>query len=108
MTSTTIDTGHDITTLINVFTVTSETQQPLVDLLVDATDKVMRHRPGFVSATIHTSLDGTRVVNYAQWRSREGFQAMLDDPAAQEHMKAAGALAPAEPHLYHVTAVLHA
>ncbi len=55
MTSTTIDTGHDITTLINVFTVTSETQQPLVDLLVDATDKVMRHRPGFVSATIHTS-----------------------------------------------------
>jgi len=109
MTSTTIDTGHDITTLINVFTVTSETQQPLVDLLVDATDKVMRHhRPGFVSATIHTSLDGTRVVNYAQWRSREGFQAMLDDPAAQEHMKAAGDLAPAEPHLYHVTAVLHA
>jgi hypothetical protein len=25
----------------------------------------MRHRPGFISANIHASLDGTRVVNYA-------------------------------------------
>lgn len=60
MTSTTIDTGHDVATLINVFTVTSDTQQPLVDLLVEATEQVMRHRPGFVSAAIHVSLDGTR------------------------------------------------
>jgi len=76
MTSTKIDTGHDVATLINVFTVTSDTQQPLVDLLVEATEQVMRHRPGFVSAAIHVSLDGTRVVNYAQWSSNEDFQAL--------------------------------
>ncbi len=58
-------------------------------MLAEATEQVMRHRPGFVSANIHASLDGTRVVNYAQWRSREDFQAMLDDPIAQEHMGAA-------------------
>jgi hypothetical protein len=23
--------------------------------------------PGFISANLHTSLDGTRVINYAQW-----------------------------------------
>lgn len=31
----------------------------------------MRHIDGFVSANIHASLDGTRAVNYAQWRSEE-------------------------------------
>lgn len=108
MTTTTIATDQDVATLINVFTVTRETQQPLVDLLVEATEQVLRHRPGFVSANIHASLDGTRVVNYAQWRSRDDFQAMLDDPTAREHMGAAAALAPFEPHLYEVASVHHA
>ena len=40
----------------------------------------MQHQPGFVSANIHVSTDGTRVVNYAQWESAEAFQAMLADP----------------------------
>lgn len=108
MTSTTINTGTDLATLINVFTTTPEIAQPLVDLLVEATERVMRRRPGFVSAAIHVSLDGTRVVNYAQWSSREDFQAMLDDPTAQQHMTAVGDLAPADPRLYQVAAVHHA
>lgn len=105
---TTIATDQDVATLINVFTVTRETQQPLVEMLSEATEQVMRHRPGFISANIHASLDGTRVVNYAQWRSRDDFLAMLDDPTAREHMTAIGALAAAEPRLYQVTAVHHA
>jgi quinol monooxygenase YgiN len=108
MTTTTIATDQDVATLINVFIVTRMTQQPLVDLLTEATEQVMRHRPGFISANIHASLDGTRVVNYAQWRSRNDFQAMLDDPTAREHMSAAGSLATAEPRLYEVTSVHHA
>jgi quinol monooxygenase YgiN len=107
MAKTTIATGEDVATLINVFIVTREAQQQLVDLLVEATEQVMRHRPGFVSANIHASMDGTRVVNYAQWRSREDFQAMLDDPSAHEHVGAVGALAAAEPHLYQVVSVHH-
>jgi hypothetical protein len=59
MTTTTIAIDQDVATLINVFTVTRMTQQPLVDLLTEATKQVMRHRPGFISANIHTSLDGT-------------------------------------------------
>jgi quinol monooxygenase YgiN len=107
MTATTIDTDQDVVTLINVFTVTPQTQQRLVDLLDEATEQVMRHRPGFVSATIHASLDGTRVANYAQWRSQRDFEAMLGDPTAQEHMQAAAAMAAAEPHLYRVSSVHH-
>ncbi len=106
--STTIESGSRVATLINVFTVTSENQQRLVDLLVEATDEVMQHLPGFVSAAIHASLDGTRVVNYAQWRTVEDFRAMLENPVAAPHLRAAGGLATFEPHLYEVMSVHHA
>ena len=83
---TVIQMGAPLVTLINVFTVKPEQQQPLIDLLVEATEAVMRHQPGFISANIHRSLDGQRVTNYAQWRSREDFEAMLGNPEAQVHM----------------------
>ena len=62
----------------------------------------MRHIPGFISANIHRSLDGTKVANYAQWRSVEDFQAMLKNPSALPHMQQAAALAKFEPGLYEV------
>jgi quinol monooxygenase YgiN len=96
---------QDVVTLINVFTVAPERQQPLVDLLVAATEDTMAQLPGFVSANIHRSLDGTRVANYAQWRSRADFEAMLQNAAAAGHMRQATALASAEPHLYEVVSV---
>jgi quinol monooxygenase YgiN len=97
---------NDVVTLINVFTVRPEDQQRLVDVLVDATKTVMAKQRGFVSATIHRSLDGTRVTNYAQWRSQEAFKAMLQDPEAAEHMKEAARIADRfEPHLYEVSFV---
>lgn len=71
----------------------------------EATEKAMKRQPGFVSADIHKSLDGTRVVNHAQWRSEEHFKRMMDNPEAGEHMKNAAALAKHEPHLYTVSAV---
>lgn len=92
-----------LTTLINVFTVTREHQEELVRLLDQATDDVMRHLPGFVSASIHASSDGTRVTNYAQWASPESYEAMLAQPAAQAHMGPAAALAETfDPHVYSV------
>lgn len=69
----------------------------------------MNRLPGYVSANIHRSLDGTRVVNYAQWRRVEDFEAMLRDPTAREHMGAAQDLAVSvEPHLYEVAFADHA
>jgi heme-degrading monooxygenase HmoA len=102
----TISNDNDLVTLINVFTVASEDQQPLVDVLVDTTQRVMRKQPGFISANIHRSLDGTRVTNYAQWRSREAFEAMLGDQEAAEHMGEAARIAENfDPHLFEVTFV---
>ena len=99
----TIRKGRDVLTLVNVFTVRPENQQKLVDMLVEATDKTMRKLPGFLSASIHRSLDGTRVVNYAQWRSKTDFDAMRQNPAAQPHLAAVAAIATFDPILCEVS-----
>jgi quinol monooxygenase YgiN len=103
---TTIAKGAKCVTLVNVFVVEPAKQQRLVDVLVEATETTMRHLPGFMSANIHRGLDGTRVANYAQWRSVEDFQAMLKNPEAIPHMQQAAALASSfDPKLYEVVEV---
>ena len=93
----TIEKNRELMTLVNVFTVTPDKQSELADLLVHAGEETMRHLPGFISASIHRSLDGTKVINYAQWRSQADFAAMKDNPKARPHMQAAAALASFEP-----------
>jgi quinol monooxygenase YgiN len=104
----TIRPGADILTLINVFTVIPDRQHELATLLIEATEHTIRHLPGFISANIHTSLDGRRVVNYAQWRSRDAFEAMLRSPDARPHLTRAAALATFDPILCEVAHVDHA
>ena len=98
-----ISTSNPVVTLVNVFRLHDPAdQQRLVDVLVDATEATMRHQPGYVSANIHKSLDGTHVVNYAQWRSAADFATMRQNPDAQGHMQRAFELADVEFHLYEV------
>src|SRR5580704_16587611 len=104
----TIRAGAEIFTLINVFSVASDHQQELVNLLIEATERTMRHLPGFISANIHASCDGRHVVNYAQWRSRDAFEAMLRNPDARPHKTRAAALASFDPILCEVAHVDHA
>jgi antibiotic biosynthesis monooxygenase (ABM) superfamily enzyme len=66
---TTISTKNDVMTLINVFTVEPANQRRLVELLTEATEVSVRRAPGFVSASLHRSTDGTKVTMYAQWRN---------------------------------------
>jgi quinol monooxygenase YgiN len=108
MSTTTIDADVDVVTLINRFTVEPARQRELLEVLADATEAVMRHRPGFVTANLHASLDGRHVVNYAQWASVEAMEAMLADPVCREHMDAARGLADVEPQIYTVVSVHHA
>jgi quinol monooxygenase YgiN len=72
-----------------------------------ATTEPIRYRPGYTSANIHTSRDGTLVVNYAQWQDQPAFEAMLADPALREHRNAVEGLAAARPRLSAVTSVHH-
>ena len=96
----TLSNDAKLVTFINVFTVEPANQQRLVDLLAHATVASVRHAPGFVSATLHRSLDGTKVTMYAQWRTIEDYQAMRNNPASSDHLQEALAIAKFEPGMY--------
>jgi quinol monooxygenase YgiN len=104
---TVISTGDMPVTLVNVFDVDAAKQQELVDLLTEGTEKVMQRRPGFVSVNLLASKDGTRVLNYAQWRSQDDVQATMADPEVQGYARRAAELAQATPHVYTVVSVHH-
>ncbi len=88
--------------LINVFTVEPGNQQRLIDLLTRATDGLVSRAPGFISATLHRSVDGTKVTMYARWRSAEDYQAMRRDPAPLPFLQEALTLATFESAMYEV------
>ncbi|HEX3779251.1 MAG TPA: antibiotic biosynthesis monooxygenase [Pseudonocardiaceae bacterium] len=105
---TTITTDAPVITLANVFIVDPSRQRELMDVLVTVSEEVMRKLPGFVTANIHASTDGTRVLNYAQWATEADFQAMLAHPEAGRHMAEAAKIAESfDPHIYTVDAVHH-
>jgi quinol monooxygenase YgiN len=89
-------------TLINVFTVDPTRQEELLDLLARATETSVRHAPRFISARLHRSLDGTKVTMYAQWQSREAYQAMRQDPGPSPYLERALAIATFDPGMYEV------
>jgi quinol monooxygenase YgiN len=105
---TTISIDQPVVTLVNVFHVHAAQQAELIDLLRRTTEETMSRFPGFVSANFHASLDGTRVLNYAQWRSRADFEAMLADPGARALRDSARVLARDDPMMYDVVSVHHA
>jgi quinol monooxygenase YgiN len=74
---------------INVFTVEPANQQRLVDLLTAATESTVRNIPGFISSSLHRSLDGTKVTMYAQWRSMEDYHDMRNDSTASPYLQQA-------------------
>ena len=98
--------GANIETLINTFTTTEETQQQVLELLIETTEEHISQLPGFISANFHKSPDGKNVVNYAQWESAEAWQAMLDAPAASAHIGEVLKLATANFNLYEVVATI--
>lgn len=93
---------NDGVVLINVFTVEPENQKRLVDLLVRATDGNVNRAPGFVSATLHRSVDGARVTMYARWRSAGAYEAMRRNPGPQPFLEEALTFAHFEPGMYEI------
>jgi hypothetical protein len=74
-----IHANPNIVTQINVFEVEPQNQDALAGLLMEAIQRVSA-MPGWVSASVHKSLDGKRVTNYAQaadYASWEGIVARL-------------------------------
>lgn len=79
----TIAKQNDVITVIFSLAVEPERQQELIDLIIDALETTTKHQPGFVSASLHKSLDGVRVMNYAQWRTQTEYETFAQSPQDQ-------------------------
>lgn len=103
----TITKDHLVFTAINVFQVNPKDQQRLVENLYMFIDTYAKPKRGFLSASVHRSEDGSRVINYAQWESREAWLAMEHDPAASRAMQEQFTIARnADFHIYDVSFVI--
>ncbi|KAM3108225.1 antibiotic biosynthesis monooxygenase family protein [Phormidesmis sp. 146-33] len=69
----TINENQFFTVLIE-FEVTPSQQQAFIDAIADQVEQHFKNYAGFISASFHASEDGKRVVNYAQWHSKEAWQ----------------------------------
>lgn len=90
--------GADYTTFINTFRCEPSSQGEIVRINVDIIDRVASTFPGFISATVHRSTDGTRVFNYLQWESAEHLAAMQRSPEFQAIARRFAGLIEFEPH----------
>lgn len=97
-----ISTKNHYLTLINVFIVDPSNQQKLVELLKLATEGSVRKVTGFISSSLHRSIDGTKVTMYAQWQSIEDYQNMRDNPDASPYLQQALEIARFDPGVYEV------
>lgn len=90
--------GH-LVTVINVFETEPEQQQELINQWIRFVQEEVKNEPGLIGAALHKSTDGTRVINYAQWRSEEEYANFVK--------KSIKPIAPSlasrvDPHLYEV------
>jgi quinol monooxygenase YgiN len=90
----------NLVTLINVFETEPEQQQRLIEQWMRFAEEV-KDEPGFIGAALHRSTDGTRVINYAQWRSEADYSSFV-----QKYRQQFTARLPlaerVDPHLYEV------
>jgi heme-degrading monooxygenase HmoA len=74
--------------------------------LMAARADFMAKQPGFISITLHRSLDGRRIVNYVQWESRELLHAAHQAPEfRKEWSRFDGLTDGIDPHLYEISHV---
>lgn len=95
-------------TLINVFTVTPEKQNTAADKIAHIYKTFVCNQPGFISAKIQKSLDGTEVAAVAHWKSQAALSTMQQKPDFQHLLEILdGEIIGAKPRVYEVTASIN-
>ncbi|WP_117195720.1 antibiotic biosynthesis monooxygenase family protein [Rhizobium terrae] len=94
-----------VITQINVFTVPEGGQQALIAYLGEAA-KIASDVPGWISASLHRSLDGTKVVNYAQSKDMEAARRVIERLRSAGMIDGNKAYGEASPGLYEVVFAL--
>ncbi|MEM6753969.1 MAG: antibiotic biosynthesis monooxygenase family protein [Cyanobacteria bacterium P01_C01_bin.38] len=66
-------------TFINIFTVKPDKQQQALQNIQGVYQQVVRTQPGFISAELLQSNDGTRVTAIARWQSEENVAKLREN-----------------------------
>jgi quinol monooxygenase YgiN len=98
----TISKNNNLATFINFFFVKGKNQQKLIDLWKQFAKDVVEKQPGFISANLHKSFDGSRAVNYAQWQAKEDQERLIESDEAKAWRDDFGRLADVSPYFYDV------
>src|SRR3982750_834248 len=103
-----IQTDNRTVTQITVVEAEPEKQQEALSLMTER-ERFMARQPGFVSISLHRSLDGRHIVNYLQWQNRELLQSAHNAPDFRKAWHKFDDLTDQiDPHLYEVAEVLDA
>ncbi len=94
--------NNQVITAIVIFAVAPEKQQELIDIIIEFLETTVKHQPGFVSSSIHKSIDGVRVMNYAQWKTQDNYQAFVNNAEVQAKGNKLANFQLHESHLYEV------
>ena len=96
-----ISRDNGLVTLINAFSCEPTEQHALVDAWREA-EAELGTLPGVVSAALHRSLDGTRVVNYGQLRSAADWENLRRIGRIKAYFERINRFGRADAHLYEV------
>ena len=94
--------NNDIVTQITTVKTTPDNQSDVLELMTERA-RFMATQPGFVSISLHRSEDGSHIVNYVQWTSRNKLEAAHHSPEFRKKWPRFGELVKeADPSLYQV------
>src|SRR5438876_11610587 len=100
-----IQTDHRTVTQITVIEAEPEKQQEALSVMTERA-RFMASQPGFVSISLHRSLDGRRIVNYVQWQNRDLLRSAHQSPEFRKRWGHFDEItSEIDPHLYEVTEV---
>jgi 4a-hydroxytetrahydrobiopterin dehydratase len=101
-----IRTDNQPVTQITVIEAEPGKQAEALSLMIERA-RVMARQPGFISISLHRSVDGRRIVNYIQWQSRDLLQSAHKSPEFRKEWGQFDQLTDEiDPHLYEVAHVM--
>jgi heme-degrading monooxygenase HmoA len=93
-------------TQITIVEAEPEKQGQALSLMTERA-RFMARQPGFISISLHRSLDGRRIVNYVQWETRDLLRAAHQLPEFRKRWgQFEGLTDDIDPHLYEVAEIL--
>ena len=93
--------NNEAIAVIIIFRVEPDRQTELIETISEFLETV-KEQPGFISSSIHKSLDGIKVANYAQWQSVEDYETFLNNADVQAKAAKLRTFSPPDAHTYEI------